>query len=542
MKLFLRALAILALTTAAHAADRQAASCSFSDVQSAYNAAVDGDRVLIPAGACTWNQTLTVAKGVQIIGAGNGSTAADTQITGARFSITTPSGKAVRVSSFRTSGTAGFNISGATKAFRIDNVYFQGVAGFSNDRVIWIQCASNDYCAGLIDHNTFDTINGSINIHVREDAGNGNNSWNRPLGLGGPDAIYIEDNLFTRPANTYEIEGAASTDCDGGGRLVFRYNTLRNAWFMMHDAIVVGLMGCRKWEVYENHWVSTAQEIAQSGQFAQLEIRGGTGVVFNNVFDNSTLSDADIYYSNYRAGGQTSGTPWQSTCQNSGTQRACFGTPNQDPIACTSDSQCGGVVGSCALTDGTGGPGLPAKYPCRGQIGTDSGNPQNIRPALFWNNRIGTSTQVRPQPGGNNSAQYLVEGRDFCVGPTTSSSDDATKPTSCGGKPVIYTPYVYPHPLTAGFASPRPVTNVQVASALLQWDAVNHPAVAGYRVYYGTSSGNYLQSPGQGVNVGSATQFNFSELASGTYFFVVTWVDERGNESPPSAEISKVRP
>ena len=442
-------LCLLALSIAGPAlsATISATSCAQADVSSAVGSAADGDTIRIPAGSCTWNATLNVSKGVSIVGAGNGATTADTQLVGGRFTISTPTGKSVRVSGVRLSGTSGFNVIGATKQFRIDHVYFSQPTGATEDRVIWIECAASDYCAGVIDHNTFDQSRGSINIHIREQAGNGNNSWNRPLDLGGSDAIYIEDNLFTRPANTYDIEGAAATDCDGGGRMVFRHNTMRNAWFMMHDSIIVGTRGCRKWEVYDNSWVTTSQELATSGQFAQLEVRGGTGVVYNNSF--ATSSGADIYYSNYRSGGQTSGAPWGQTCQASGTARACLASRTSAPASCTSDSNCGGAAGSCVKIDGPGGSGLPTNYPCRDQMGTGDGNPQTITPALFWNNHVG-STQVRLSEGEHNDSAYLVEGRDFCVG--------ATKPSTCGGKAVTYVPYAYPHPLAVDGPRPKPPT------------------------------------------------------------------------------------
>jgi hypothetical protein len=424
-----------------------ATSCALADVSAAMGSAADGDTISVPAGSCTWNATLTVSKGVSIVGRGNGTTTADTQLVGGRFTITTPNGKSVRVSGVRLSGTTGFNIIGATKSFRIDHVYFSQPQGATEDRVIWIECAASDYCAGVIDHNTFDQSRGSINIHIREQAGAGNNSWNRPLDLGGPDAIYIEDNTFTRPANTYDIEGAAATDCDGGGRMVFRHNTMRNAWFMMHDSIIVGTRGCRKWEVYENSWVTTSSELATSGQFAQIEVRGGTGVVFNNTFAAS--SGADIYYSNYRAGGETSGAPWSQTCQNSGTSRACLGSRTSNPTTCTSDANCGGVTGSCVKIDGSGGSGLPTNYPCRDQMGTGDGNPQTIKPALFWNNKAG-SAQVVLDAGEHNDRTYLVEGRDFCVG--------STQPSTCGGQAVNYVPYAYPHPLAVSGPRPKPPT------------------------------------------------------------------------------------
>lgn len=77
-------------------------------------------------------------------------------------------------------------------------------------------------------------------------------------------------------------------------------------------------------------------------------------------------------------------------------------------------------------------------------------------------------------------------------------------------------------------------------SAVLEWSGTSDPRVSGYRVYVGTSSGNYLQSRGRGINVGAATRGSVSGLNSGqTYYFAVTSHDGAGNESDFSAEASK---
>ena len=46
-------------------------------------------------------------------------------------------------------------LTASDKQFRIDHVYFSQPTGATEDRVIWIECAASDYCAGVIDHNTF---------------------------------------------------------------------------------------------------------------------------------------------------------------------------------------------------------------------------------------------------------------------------------------------------------------------------------------------------------------------------------------------------
>lgn len=77
-------------------------------------------------------------------------------------------------------------------------------------------------------------------------------------------------------------------------------------------------------------------------------------------------------------------------------------------------------------------------------------------------------------------------------------------------------------------------------SAVLTWDPPTAPNVTGYRVYYGTSPGAYLQSPGQGLSVGNVTTYTLMGLSSRTrFYFAVTAIDTVGNESGFSNEVSK---
>ncbi len=77
-------------------------------------------------------------------------------------------------------------------------------------------------------------------------------------------------------------------------------------------------------------------------------------------------------------------------------------------------------------------------------------------------------------------------------------------------------------------------------SAALAWDAVTDPTFSGYRIYYGTAPGTYLQSVGQGLNVGKATTFTVTGLSSGTrYYFATTAYDTLNRESTYSDEVFK---
>lgn len=94
---------------------------------------------------------------------------------------------------------------------------------------------------------------------------------------------------------------------------------------------------------------------------------------------------------------------------------------------------------------------------------------------------------------------------------------------------------------------PRAVTAILIAllgslslahaasSVTLAWDPNPESDIAGYRVHYGTMSGNYTQM----LDVGNNTTATVSNLSSAsTYFFVVTAYNTSGLESLPSSEIA----
>ncbi len=75
-------------------------------------------------------------------------------------------------------------------------------------------------------------------------------------------------------------------------------------------------------------------------------------------------------------------------------------------------------------------------------------------------------------------------------------------------------------------------------SATLHWQANTEPDLAGYRIYYGTSSRSY----GPYISVDkNTTSYTINNLTEGqTYYFALTAVDTSGNESGYSQEVSKV--
>ena len=74
------------------------------------------------------------------------------------------------------------------------------------------------------------------------------------------------------------------------------------------------------------------------------------------------------------------------------------------------------------------------------------------------------------------------------------------------------------------------------ATVRLTWEANDESDLAGYTVYYGTSSGVY----GVPVDVGNVLTHDVTGLTDGTYYFVLTASDLSGNESGFSAEVPVV--
>jgi hypothetical protein len=81
--------------------------------------------------------------------------------------------------------------------------------------------------------------------------------------------------------------------------------------------------------------------------------------------------------------------------------------------------------------------------------------------------------------------------------------------------------------------------NAAAQTVVLDWNPSVSANVAGYNVYYGTNSGNYIYE----VDAGDATSVTLSNLICGaTYYFAATAYDTNGDESPFSAEVSFIEP
>ncbi|WP_425464133.1 fibronectin type III domain-containing protein [Nitrospira lenta] len=99
------------------------------------------------------------------------------------------------------------------------------------------------------------------------------------------------------------------------------------------------------------------------------------------------------------------------------------------------------------------------------------------------------------------------------------------------------TPAITPTPTAPPPTSPPPVSST--GSVTLSWSANGESDLAGYKIYFGTSSGNYTSSGSPAV-IGKVTSYTVTGLQRNTtYFFALSAYDSAGNESALSGEASK---
>ena len=113
------------------------------------------------------------------------------------------------------------------------------------------------------------------------------------------------------------------------------------------------------------------------------------------------------------------------------------------------------------------------------------------------------------------------------------SDIQANTPTSLSARIFCSIPFFVVIPLFLIFCA----THAYAGQVTLGWDQNTEPELAGYKIYYGNSSGDYPNS----VNItsGNVTTYTISDLIEGqTYYFAATAYYSNLVESDYSAEIS----
>ena len=183
----------LVACTASWGATRQASSCAVEAVQSAINAAAQGDIVTVPAGSCSWSG-LTLSKAISLQGAGIGQT----KITLTGVNTITKTNGIIRVSGFsfvKNGGgneSKGFVIGGSWKG--TEPVIIEG-----NDFVVSNSGLFRINVVGgvIIAKNSF-TAGWDEQLIQLKDAGDSERSWGTSDTLGNKDTTGKPQSLHRR--------------------------------------------------------------------------------------------------------------------------------------------------------------------------------------------------------------------------------------------------------------------------------------------------------------------------------------------------------
>jgi hypothetical protein len=136
----------------------------------------------------------------------------------------------------------------------------------------------------LIDNNTFTGSSGVMHLY-----GNGDEDFENPVDFGGPDMLFIEDNVFDM---VYGSGGEApAIDYDEGGSVVFRHNTLNNSYFENHDRCRSSLTSARAFEIYNNTFN------VDGNKWKAIDLSSGDGVIFDNTFNGDWSVPIGVYKS-----------------------------------------------------------------------------------------------------------------------------------------------------------------------------------------------------------------------------------------------------
>ncbi len=406
-----------------------ATDCSQTAVQKAVNKARSGEVVKVPAGSCRWPGRVTWRdKNIAVAGVGadrvkitcqecfevvsSSATSANSRwrLTGLTLRGASPSGTVI---------TIWDNVGSWHEGWRIDHMVLS-YPGQGSGYGIFVGGATY----GLIDHNTwvYGGGLGIINTGQMSDEWPGSASKPQggylaaqPLDLGTKKALYIENNTFVGSAPG----GMAVYDTSsGGGRAVFRHNTVTAGIFYAHwtrDKEIGGGV----YEIYNNRFIGNSRF-----NMYPIRVEGGTGVIFNNTVTG--------YSGRYVVVNERRGF-----FESSGAFGACDGTKPWDGNA--------------------GDPAAPG-WPCLGQIGRAPGKSiaqiragakQDSAPLYLWNNgsqdgcRAGAtcvdSVGISVWDGSARARAYVTTARhpngevDVVLNGSRAKSG--------------YRPYLYPHPL-----------------------------------------------------------------------------------------------
>ena len=255
---------------------------SAADVQRKINSAADRAVVKIPAGSFVWAQGVTIAgKGVTLEGAGAGLTTIKNASGHPLISVSSISRSGTRITGVTFVGSDHVLLIVGPKnsaPYRVDHCSFDDGAL----QAIFVEVGGNG--PGLIDECQFVAGSASEMIHNYGLGADNASGWSDDIAPGSGGALYIEDCTFSKnPLSDKYFWGTSAVQGYWGSRTVMRHCILNACQIDQHGT--KGMIGARWFEFYDNTFY-TPPGMYQSNSF---DLRGGSGVVFNNVSTGSNL-------------------------------------------------------------------------------------------------------------------------------------------------------------------------------------------------------------------------------------------------------------
>lgn len=460
------------------AADINAASCSQADVNAAIASASAGDRVLVPAGTCTYTTiksmtpSVTINKAITVQGqtvcTGRAATLACTDNTVINDGTGTASSEDpidIISSNARLTGItiidsrgvsdpkAYINVVSDITGWRVDHVHIKSnIGGTGTGEGV----EAKGY--GLIDHVYVQNVGTAFPCYgssTHDSSYPGDYSWKQPMTLGTSSACYIEDSEINNTAAVLNGQ-----DDYAGARFVFRYNDVQGTNIANHGLDSGGLRGGMQSEVYNNTFENSGTHISQ-----WWVARAGTFMIFNNMISPAGGSyDTFLDLRNYRSDCNSGECGTWGNCDGSSIEDQ--NTTNQQGYICR--DQIGRGTESSPSTDWPVNKTNPVFSEQSVQAYSFNNSWKGGTPSIANVNICGFLTCTRTQ------AFHIINNRDFYVEVAsfngtagTGSGVLASRPATC--TPFVaywatdtstlyqctstntwtsyYTPYRYPHPL-----------------------------------------------------------------------------------------------
>lgn len=295
------------------ATTRTAANCTQAAVQTTIGLSSTGDTVLIPQSSCpggvTWGTNTTsdtplTITNVGIILNGQGVQITDNELKGdsncghttSLISVSESTNVFVQITNMTIIGIAPsfscgesanhIHIDGFSHQFRVDHITF------NPPEVTGVSATSDSW--GVIDHCTYNYVNNNVfaaNIHhdAWQGVGSfGDNSWAQADTFGQAGAVYIETNTYNYVSSPSAAFPTGCFDEESGGRVVFRFNTGCPFDGMHGLDSSARLRSGRSYEIYNNTFTAVKNNLGN--MYTAIFLRGGTGFIFNNNFNDVTGS------------------------------------------------------------------------------------------------------------------------------------------------------------------------------------------------------------------------------------------------------------